>query len=96
MILALRTIRKTIPDVLYAIIGDGEEAPYLRELVAREGLSDHVQFLGEISDRHIVECYQQCDLFALPNRAVGDDGLSRHGDRNRAMPDARGREGRRR
>jgi phosphatidylinositol alpha-1,6-mannosyltransferase len=73
MILALGIIRKTIPDVLYAIIGDGEERPYLQELVTREGLGDHVQFRGEVDDEGLVRCYQQCDLFALPNRQVGKD-----------------------
>jgi glycosyltransferase involved in cell wall biosynthesis len=41
--------------------------------VAREGLSDHVQFLGEIDDERMVQCYQQCDLFVLPNREVDRD-----------------------
>jgi phosphatidylinositol alpha-1,6-mannosyltransferase len=73
MIEALSAIRRTIPDILYAIVGDGEEAGRLRELVDREGLRDHVQFLGERDDRTMVRCYQQCDLFVLPNRRVGND-----------------------
>src|SRR5262249_29561593 len=28
---------------------------------------------GEIEDDAMVRCYQQCDLFALPNRQVGKD-----------------------
>ncbi len=73
MIMALRTIRETVPDVLYAIAGDGEERPGLEELVTRQGLGDHVQFLGEVGDDRLVQCYQQCDLFVLPNRQVGRD-----------------------
>jgi phosphatidylinositol alpha-1,6-mannosyltransferase len=73
MIRALAHIRKTIPDVLYAIVGDGEELPVLRELVAREGLDAHVQFLGEIDDARLIRCYQQCSLFVLPNRQDGQD-----------------------
>jgi phosphatidylinositol alpha-1,6-mannosyltransferase len=73
MILALGAIRRTVPDVLYAIAGDGEERPRLEELVAREGLGDHVQFLGEVDEDRLVQCYQQCDLFVLPNRQVGKD-----------------------
>src|SRR5262249_1406750 len=37
------------------------------------GLSGHVQFLGEIADADLLHCYQQCDLFVLPNRQVGKD-----------------------
>jgi phosphatidylinositol alpha-1,6-mannosyltransferase len=33
----------------------------------------HVQFLGEVADDRLIECYQQCDLFVLPNRQVGKD-----------------------
>jgi phosphatidylinositol alpha-1,6-mannosyltransferase len=59
--------------VLYAIVGDGEEREPLEALVAGEGLGEHVQFLGEVGDEELIRCYQQCDLFALPNRQVGRD-----------------------
>jgi phosphatidylinositol alpha-1,6-mannosyltransferase len=73
MILAMRTIRKAIPQALYAIAGDGEERATLEGIVAREGLGEHVQFLGELPDSELLYCYQQCDLFTLPNRQVGKD-----------------------
>jgi phosphatidyl-myo-inositol dimannoside synthase len=73
MILALGQVRRAIPDVLYAIVGDGEEREALRGLAASQGLGDHVQFLGELDDAGLVRCYQQCDLFVLPNRQVGAD-----------------------
>jgi phosphatidyl-myo-inositol dimannoside synthase len=73
LISALASVRRDVPDVLYAIVGDGAERPRLEELVCREGLERHVQLLGEIDDEALVECYQQCDLFALPNREVDGD-----------------------
>jgi phosphatidylinositol alpha-1,6-mannosyltransferase len=73
MIRAIGAIRATAPDVLYAIVGDGEERAPLEQLAAREGLSGHVQFLGERDDATLVQCFQQCDLFVLPNRQVGKD-----------------------
>jgi phosphatidylinositol alpha-1,6-mannosyltransferase len=73
MISALATVRRKVPDVLYAIVGDGEERGALEGQVARTGLGRHVQFLGEVSDDRLIECYQQCDLFALPNRQIGKD-----------------------
>jgi phosphatidylinositol alpha-1,6-mannosyltransferase len=73
MIQALATIREAIPDMLYAIAGDGEERAALEDLVDHEGLGDHVQFLREVDDNRLVQCYQQWDLFALPNRQVGRD-----------------------
>lgn len=73
MIRALNKIRKRIPNVLYAIVGDGEERGYLQELVVREGLTEHVQFQGETTDEDLVRCYQQCDLFVLANRDENGD-----------------------
>ncbi|MCG8585916.1 MAG: glycosyltransferase, partial [Pirellulales bacterium] len=73
MILALHELKNRVPDVLYAIVGDGERRQYLEELVSREGLADHVHFLGELEDDQIIECYQQCDVFLLPNREVAGD-----------------------
>ncbi len=70
---ALPVVRERIPDVLYAIVGDGEERTTLRRLVEEHGLRDHVQFLGEVADEQLVLCYQQCDLFVLPNRQEGSD-----------------------
>lgn len=73
LIRALPAIRAKCPDVLYAIAGEGWERPYLERLVAEHGVGDSVQFRGVPSDAELVECYQQCDLFALPNRQVGWD-----------------------
>src|SRR5262249_41628479 len=55
------------------VVGDGEERAALEELAAREGLAGHVRFLGGPGDATPVRCYQQCDLFVLPNRQGGKD-----------------------
>jgi phosphatidyl-myo-inositol dimannoside synthase len=73
MIRALEQIRRSSPDVLYSIIGDGAERAYLEQLVREGGLQQHVQFRGEPNDEELVQCYQQCDLFALPNREINGD-----------------------
>jgi phosphatidylinositol alpha-1,6-mannosyltransferase len=73
MIQALPAIRRAVPDVLHAIAGDGEERARLEALVDELDLRAHVQFLGECDDARLLECYQQCDLFVLANRRVGQD-----------------------
>ena len=73
LIRALPAIRRRCPDVLYSIAGEGWERPALENLVAECGVADVVQFRGVPADAELVECYQQCDLFALPNRQVGWD-----------------------
>src|SRR5690606_26326033 len=73
MLRALPAIRAAVPDILYVIAGNGEERDALETLMESLGLQNHVQFCGEITDSELVDCYQQCDLFVLPNRQIGDD-----------------------
>src|SRR5262249_2443696 len=75
MIPGLVKIRKQVPDILYAIVGDGAERAHLERLVRDYDLSSVVQFLGEfgMDDDRLIKCYQQCDLFVLPNREVDND-----------------------
>ncbi len=73
MIRAVRLLIAEFPDLLYCIIGDGGERGALERMVEEEGLSPHVQFLGEADDQQLIAAYQQCDLFILPNRQVGQD-----------------------
>jgi len=73
MIRAMASVRQVIPSVLYAIVGEGEERPYLEALVRENELTGHVQFLGELDAARLATCYQQCDLFVLPNRNIGGD-----------------------
>jgi phosphatidyl-myo-inositol dimannoside synthase len=73
MIRALPAIRARCPDVLYAIVGQGWEQTYLELLAAQNGVADIVQFRGVPADEELIALYQQCDLFALPNRQVGWD-----------------------
>ena len=73
MIEALPAIRESVPDILFAVIGDGDERENIERLVTEHGVADHVQILGEVDDATMISCYQQCDLFALANRQVGRD-----------------------
>ena len=73
MIRSLPQVRQEVSDVLYAVAGDGEERAALARAVTDLGLGGQVQFLGEVDENTLLRCYQQCDLFALPNRQVGSD-----------------------
>jgi phosphatidyl-myo-inositol dimannoside synthase len=73
LIEALPVIREAVPDLLYSIVGDGQERERLVELARRVGVEECVQFCGETGDDQLTACYQQCDLFVLPNREVDGD-----------------------
>lgn len=73
LIESLVQIKQAIPNVLYSIVGDGEEYPRLQQLVTELGLQSHVRFYRTVDDAFLVQAYQQCDLFVLPNRTVAHD-----------------------
>jgi phosphatidylinositol alpha-1,6-mannosyltransferase len=73
MIRATALLKQQFPEVLYAIIGRGECLDSLKALTSELGLNDHVQFLTEVTDPQMVQCYQQSDVFILPNRTIGND-----------------------
>jgi phosphatidylinositol alpha-1,6-mannosyltransferase len=73
MIKAIPEILKAKPNFLYAIVGDGEEFDALVKLSTELEVERHVQFLRGITDEQMIECYQQCDLFILPNRTIDND-----------------------
>ncbi len=73
MIEAMPLILKEHPNALYAVVGSGECKSELEHLISKLGLEKEVQLLSEISDTDMIACYQQCDLFILPNRTIDND-----------------------
>ncbi|WP_339722069.1 glycosyltransferase family 4 protein [uncultured Paraglaciecola sp.] len=73
MIRATVMLKDQFPEVLYAIIGRGDRLESLKALAAELGVLDHVQFLTEVTDPQMIQCYQQSDVFILPNRTIGND-----------------------
>lgn len=73
MIKAMPSILQQEPTAFYCVIGSGEEKDYLLELANNLDVKNAVQFLDEINDDLLLSCYQQCDIFILPNRTVGAD-----------------------
>lgn len=73
MIRALPNITRKFPNMLYAIVGNGEMRQKLAAISQELGVTAHVMFMDEITDDKMIQCYQQCTLFALPNRQVGND-----------------------
>ncbi|QDS88332.1 GDP-mannose-dependent alpha-(1-6)-phosphatidylinositol monomannoside mannosyltransferase [Rosistilla ulvae] len=73
MIRALPEILSAIPKLKYAIAGDGEERQALHALAAETGVSTSICWHPKVSDSSLLQMYQQCDLFALPNRQIGSD-----------------------
>lgn len=73
MIRALPELKKQFKILHYVIVGGGQERDNLEALTRKLGVEYNVEFLGEPEDDELVHLYQQCDVFALPNRRVGND-----------------------
>jgi phosphatidylinositol alpha-1,6-mannosyltransferase len=69
----LPSVVERYPDLLYAIVGDGEERARLEALVEARGLQHWVQFRGSVGEQELLRCYQHCEFFVLANRREGVD-----------------------
>ena len=65
---ALPGIIREVPDIVYLIVGGGEEEKSLKHTVSQEGLEKHVIFAGVARDSDIPMYYSACDLYVMPNR----------------------------
>ncbi len=65
----LQRVRRRLPRVLLLLAGEGPMRPHLMRRVAREGLDDHVQFLGYLDrEQALTDCYQAADVFVFASR----------------------------
>jgi glycosyltransferase involved in cell wall biosynthesis len=76
---ALVHVRQKVPDVLYLVVGEGDDRVRLEEMARQLNLGESVCFLGEISDEHLATCYDLCEVFAMPSRTELD-GASAKGE----------------
>jgi phosphatidyl-myo-inositol dimannoside synthase len=58
-------------DVVYLIIGEGDDRARLEELALQTGVADRTRFLGSVEARRLVEAYHLADLFVMPSTAEG-------------------------
>lgn len=70
VIMALPEIKKTIPNVAYLVVGNGEYLETLKALTVKFGVEDSVIFCNSVSDEMLPKMYNLCDLFLMPNRTL--------------------------
>ncbi len=73
VIRAYAKIREELPTARLVIIGDGPELPNLKNLAARLGLVESVDFTGRVETEKMVEILNRCHLFmnASPKEGWG-------------------------
>jgi 1,2-diacylglycerol 3-alpha-glucosyltransferase len=69
LLLAFAELRRTRPDAMFAIAGEGPAQHHLQSQVARLGLSGHVFFIGYLErERELANCYAAADVFVFASR----------------------------
>jgi glycosyltransferase involved in cell wall biosynthesis len=69
LLAALVLIRRTFPEVRLLLVGEGPMRPAIEETMAKLGVREAVQMLGERRD--VPQLLAACDLFVLPSRTEG-------------------------
>jgi len=67
VVMAVAKLLKAHPDIVYVIIGTGDEERPLQRLVNEMGLQDAVEFVGQVPHRDVMAYLATCDIFALPS-----------------------------
>ena len=72
MLMALPQILERHRDVHYVVVGEGPFRAELERIAAREGVINHITFVGQVSDEELADYYSLGDIFVLPNREMPD------------------------
>lgn len=66
MLETLPYLRQDIPNVVYLIMGDGNDRPRLQEMAVALGVADHVVFTGYVPEAEKADHYRLADVAAMP------------------------------
>ena len=64
---AIAKLKSKYSNIIYLIIGKGDEKKKLKELVNKLNLQNMVKFIGEVSHHKVMEYMAVCDIFSLPS-----------------------------
>lgn len=68
---AIKELVEKFPELTWHIVGDGDDRDSLMEEAVQQGVSEHICFMGRVSDERLNELYEQADLFVLPSIEEG-------------------------
>jgi phosphatidylinositol alpha-1,6-mannosyltransferase len=70
---ALPVVRQAVPNVAYAVVGDGPERERFAALSRELGVDEAVRFVGVVSDAELPLWYSLADVFVMPSRSDPPD-----------------------
>lgn len=67
----LSDVSAVAPDVAYLIVGDGDDAPRLKQHARSHGVSERVVFAGHVSEADLPDHFRLADVYAMPSSKEG-------------------------
>jgi phosphatidyl-myo-inositol dimannoside synthase len=58
-------------DVVYVVVGEGDDQPRLVALANKSGVGDRVRFMGAVGRQTVIDAYRAADLFLMPSAGEG-------------------------
>src|SRR5262249_16839822 len=58
-------------DVVYLVVGEGDDREHLEARAREVGLADRVWFMGSVGLPKLIEVYRAADLFVMPSTGEG-------------------------
>ena len=71
VIVAIPDLVRRGHDIVYVIIGQGDDRVRLEEVARDIGVAERVRFLGSVGTRQLAEVYRIADLFVMPSAGEG-------------------------
>jgi phosphatidylinositol alpha-1,6-mannosyltransferase len=71
VIAALPQLLAAGQDIVYVVVGDGDDCAWLQNHAAERGVADRVRFVGVIGEDVLVNAYRMADLFVMPSSGEG-------------------------
>ncbi|PYT10184.1 MAG: hypothetical protein DMF60_00910, partial [Acidobacteria bacterium] len=71
IIALLPKLTTRFPNLVYMIVGDGDDRARLEAVVSTLGVEDHVIFTGRISEEEKIDHYNLADAYAMPSTSEG-------------------------
>lgn len=68
---ALPELLETLPDLVYLIVGEGDDRPRLEALARQAGIERQVVFAGAVDDAKLPDYYRAADGFVMPSVQEG-------------------------
>jgi phosphatidylinositol alpha-1,6-mannosyltransferase len=71
VIMALPQLLAAGHDVVYIVLGDGDDLERLLALAAANGVAERVRCMGAVGRETLIEAYRMADIFVMPSTGEG-------------------------